>query len=112
MECFVNENPNLYDAMTGERIALGEVVLSTDIPFARRVQRSQATKVIGRDTIVWLAEAAGLRVVDGDARDSGDAEVVDAADVGVGDGEASVGEVKAGGKSGAKRRSNGPVKGK
>lgn len=111
MEYFVNENPNLYDAVTGERIGLGEMVLSTDIPFSRRVQRGQATKVIGRDTIVWLAEAAGLRVVDGDARDSGNAESVDAGDVESGDGEAEVGEVKAGGGKPAKRRASRATKG-
>lgn len=106
MSVFVNENPNLYDALTGERISLGVEVLSTDIPASKRVRTSQATKVIGRDTIVWLAEQAGLRIVDGDAGNSGNSEVVDAADVGVGDGEASVGEASAGGNKSSKRRSS------
>lgn len=110
MSVFINENPNLYDALTGERISLGVEVLSTDIPASKRIRTSQATKVIGRDTIVWLAEQAGLRIVNGDARDSGNAEVVDAANVGVGDGEASIGEVEVGGGKSSKRRSSGSTK--
>jgi hypothetical protein len=110
MEVILNENPNLYDAVTGERIELGSTVVVTDIS-SRKIARGQGTKIIGRDTIVWLAEQAGLRVVNGDQGDSGYAASVDNEDVGVGNGEVAVGEVKAGGKR-ADKRSNGPVKGK
>jgi len=76
------------------------------------------TRLLKEETIVWLAKQAGLKIcgdncdctVDGGV--SKPAPVVEREDVGVGGGEGSVGEVKAGGKSAAKRRSSGTTKGK
>ena len=111
MRIETTHNNGYYDSFTGERISAGKKVLITDLSNRVGMKSGTRTKVIGEDTIVWLAEQIGLRVVAGDARDSGDAAVVDAADVGVGDGEASVGEAKAGGGKPAKRRASGSTKG-
>ena len=112
MRIETTHNNGFYDSVTGERIQSGKKILITDLSNRVGLRSGTRTKVIGEDTIVWLAEAIGLRVVAGDARDSGDSEVVDGADVVVGGGEASAGEDPVGGKPVSKRRSNGTVKGK
>ena len=102
---------NYADALTGERIYPGEEVVDTGfVNKSRPYQSNGKTKLIKEATIVRLAEAAGYSLVKRDAGDSGNAEVVDGADVSVGGGEDSVGEVAVGGKSSSKRRSNGSVK--
>lgn len=106
-----NNSSHNRDAITGERINHGELVVET--PFRNRAANlgSSRLRLIKEDTVVWLAEEAGYVVTKRDAGDSGDAEVVDGADVVVGRGEASVGGASAGGRKGAGRRSNGKAKG-
>lgn len=111
MRIETTHNNGYYDSFTGERISAGKKVLITDLSNRVGMRSGTRTKVIGEDTIVWLAEQIGLRVVDGNARDSGNAESVDAGDVESGDGEAEVGEVKAGGGKPAKRRASRTTKG-
>lgn len=102
---------NTADALTGERIAPTEMVYDTGLPNkSYPYQRGTKTLILKEETIVWLAEEAGL-IVKRDAGDSGDAEVVDGTDVGVGGGEASVGEVEVGGRKSSKRRSGGASSG-
>jgi len=110
MRIETTHNNGYYDSVTGNRISAGKKVLITDLSNRVGMKSGTRTKVIGEDTIVWLAEQIGLRVVAGDARDFGDAKVVDATDVESGDGEASVGEVKAGGGKPTKRRASGSTK--
>jgi hypothetical protein len=103
---------NLADAITGERIFPGEAIWDTTYsngidPF----MLNGRSRVIKEDTIVWLAEQAGYNVVKCDAGDSGDATVVDGADVGVGEGEGPVGEVEVGRSEAPKRRATRKVKG-
>jgi len=111
MDVNINENPNLYDSFTNKRISIGSVILVTDVANVFK-RNSRAYKVIEEDTVVWLAEALGFTLIRNNEGDSGNAEVVDGEDAGVGAGTVEVGEVKAGGKSTAKRRSSGTVKGK
>lgn len=91
---------NAADTITGERIFPNEAVWDTGIKNLVYPFDNYRTHVVKESTIVWLAEEAGL-IVKRDAGDSGDAEVVDGADAGVGDGEAPVGKVKAGGRKSA-----------
>jgi len=109
MRIETTHNNSYYDSFTGNRISKGKKVLITDLSNRVGTKSGTRTKVIGEDTIVWLAEQIGLRVVDGDAGDSGDAASVDAGDVESGGGEVKAGTVKAGGRKAAKRRSDGPV---
>lgn len=103
---------NTADALTGERIFPGEEVYNTGLPNKRYPYASNGrTLVLKEATIVWLAEQAGL-IGERDAGDSGNATVVDGEDVGVGEGEASVGEPEVGGGKAPKRRSSGTTKGK
>lgn len=106
-----NSSSHNVDCITGERIDRGVMVVET--PFRNKGKDLGASrlKLLKEDTIVWLAEEAGYVVTKRDAGDSGDAEVVDGADVVVGGGEASVGGASAGGRKGAGRRSNGKAKG-
>ena len=113
MPKFINMRGNGADAVTGERISPNERVFDTGfrnrhVPYLS----NSRTRVVKEETIVWLLEAAGYDVVKRDAGDSFDAEVVDGEDVGVGGGEASVGEASVGGSAAPKRRSNGASKGK
>lgn len=110
---FIDMRGNGADAITGERVPPGERVFDTG--FRNRpgpYMMNARNRVIKEATIVWLAEQAGYTVTKRDARDSGNAEVVDGADVSVGGGEAKAGKPKAGGKPPAKRRSTGTTKGK
>ena len=103
---------NTADALTGERIFPGETVYDTELPNKRHpYANSSRTLILKEDTVVWLAEQAGL-VIKRDAGDSGNAEVVDGADVGVGSGEVEVGEDPVGGSESVKQRSAGKTKGK
>lgn len=108
---FVTVNANFADALSGERIFPGERVIDTGFPnIVHPYSLDGKTLFVKESTIVELAEAAGL-IVKRDVGDSGDAEVVDGEDVGVGVGEASVGEVKVGGSGSSKRRSGGKTEG-
>lgn len=99
------------DAITGERLYDGSRVFDTGVRNKRVPFDFSRNKVLKEDTIVWLAEQAGYVVTKRDAGDSGDAEVVDGADVSVGGGEGPVGEASTGGSTASKRRSGGKVKG-
>lgn len=112
MKKFVKLSGNAGDALTGERIFPGEEVFDTGIKNARSpwIGRHK-TRVVKEETIVWLAEQAGFTITKRNAGDSGNAAVVDRADVVSGEGEAKVGKPKAGGKQAAKRRADGPVEG-
>lgn len=110
---FTKMGSNAADAITGDRIMPGETVFDTGIrnrptPYMNRTK----TRFIKEATIVWLAEQAGYDVVKRVAGDSGSAEVVDATDVGSGDGETAIAEAPVGGSKPAKRRANGATKGK
>ena len=101
------------DCVTGERMTFDEPVLDTGIRNRRQpVMAASRNRLVKESTIVWLAEAAGYTLIKRDAGDSGDAEVVDGADVSVGGGEDSVGEAEVGGKPAVKRRSSGASKSK
>jgi len=110
---FINIRGNGADAVTGERCVPGERVFDTGVRnLPGSYMANHRTRVVKEATIVWLAEQAGYDVVKRDAGDSGDAEVVDGADVSVGGGEAEAGAPEAGGSKPAKRRSSGASKGK
>ena len=112
MKKFIKVAGNAGDAITGERIFPGEEVFDTGIKNTRTPWIGRyKTRVVKEETIVWLAEQAGYTITKRDAGNSGDAKVVDGADVSVGDGEVKAGKPKAGGKQAAKRRSDGPVEG-
>jgi len=111
MTGFIDTRGNGADAITGERIMPGSRVFDTgvrnrSVPYIS----NQRTRVLKEETIVWLAEQAGYDVVKRDARDSGNAEVVDGTDAIVGGGEAKVGKAKAGRKPTAKRSASGTTK--
>ena len=90
------------DAITGERIFPGDMVLDTGMHnVIMPYMNDTLTRFVKEDTIVWLAEQAGYDVVKRDAGDSGDSEVVDGTDAGVGGGETEVGKVKARGRKSA-----------
>ena len=109
---YIDANGNLGDAITGERVFPGDRVFDTGLKNVKTPWLSRGkTRVVKEDTIVWLAEQAGYDVVKRDAGDSRGAEGVDAADVGSGEGEDSLGKSKVGGRKAAKRRSDGPVEG-
>lgn len=104
---------NMADCVTGERVFPGDIVFDTGImntpsPFASNGR----TRILKEDTIVRLAEAAGYVVTKRDAGDSGNAKVVDGADVSVGGGEVEAGKPKVGRKPASKRRSDGDDAGK
>ena len=91
------------DAVTGERIFPGERVVDTGIGnYPQPYMNETLTRFVKEATIVWLAEQAGYSLVKCDEGSVGDSEVVDGADVIVGDGAASVGKVKAGGRKSVK----------
>ena len=103
---------NTADALTGERIFPGEEVYDTKLPNKRYPYSNNGrTLILKEATVVWLAEQAGL-IGKRDAGDSGNATVVDGEDVGVGEGEAPVGESEVGGGEAPKRRSSRATKGK
>lgn len=111
MSGFVEIRGNGADAITGERLTPGDRVFDTGVK--NRVapyMNNQRTRMLKEETIVWLAEQAGYDVVKRDARNSGNAEVVDGADASVGGGEAEVGKAKAGRKPAAKRSASGTTK--
>ncbi len=113
MSGFFEMRGNGADALTGDRVGPGERVFDTGIMNRRKPYMGNTkTRILKESTIVWLAEQAGLVVVKRDAGDSGDAEVVDESNVGVGGGEVEAGEVEAGGRKPVKRRSSGATKGK
>lgn len=102
---------NAADCVTGERIFPGERVFDTGVPNRKTPYLMMfRTRVLKEETIVRLLEEAGYAVAKRDAGDSGDAKVVDGADVGVGGGEDPVGEVKAGGGKSSGGRSGGKAK--
>lgn len=109
---WIDANSNLGDALTGDRVFPGERVFDTGFRNVRTPWLTRGkTRVVKEETLVKVLEDAGY-VVKRDAGDSGDAEVVDGADVSVGGGEDPVGEVPTGGKQASKRRSGGSTKGK
>ena len=112
MRIDVAHNNGYYDSVTGKRIVAGNRILITNLSNKVGFRSGTRTKVIEEDTVVWLAEALGFTLVRNNEGDSRNAEVVDGEDAGVGAGTVEAGEVKAGGKSTAKRRSSGTVKGK
>ena len=85
------------DAVSGERIFPGDSVVDTR--FSNQItpyMRDTLTRFVKESTIVWLAEQAGYDVIKRDAGNSVNAEGVDGTNVSVGDGAASLGEVKVG----------------
>ena len=109
---WIDANGNLGDAFTGERVFPGERVFDTGFRNIKTPWLTRGkTRVVKEETLVKVLEDAGY-VVKRDAGDSGDAEVVDGADVSVGGGEDPVGEAPTGGKQASKRRSGGSTKGK
>ena len=99
------------DAVTGERIFPGEVVLDTNIANVQTpYMGDMLTRFVKEDTIVWLAEQAGYTLTKRDAGDSGDTEVVDGTNASVGGGETPLGETPFGGSKATKRRTSGTVK--
>jgi len=113
MTSFIEMRGNAADSLTGERILPGERVFDTGIRNKRSPYLGHSkTRLLKEATIVWLAEQAGYTVTKRDARDSGDAKVVDGEDVSVGGGAVKAGAVKAGGSKPAKRSASGNAKGK
>lgn len=106
-----NSSSHNMDAITGERIDRGEVVVETPFKNRKGAVGNSRLKLVKEATIVWLAEQAGYTLVKRDAGNSGDAKGVDAGDVESGDGAVKAGKAKAGGKQAVKRRASGPVKG-
>lgn len=108
----VYESGRLYDVLTGERMERGERIIDTGIrSVSFRPVNLRPTLFIKEATLVRLMEAAGYDVAKRDAGNLGNAESVDATDVGVGSGEASVGEDSVGGSTTSKRRSTRKTKG-
>ena len=90
------------DAITGERLFPGDRVLDTGMQnMPAPYMGDTLTRFVKEDTIVWLAGQAGFDVVKRDARDSGNAEVVDGADVDAGAGAPKAGKAKARGRKSA-----------
>jgi hypothetical protein len=103
----ITTNSNAGDAITGERIYPGEIVLDTEIPNITNFGMAETlTRYVKEETIVWLAEQAGYTLTKRDAGDSGDTKVVDESDVSVGGGEGSVGETPIRGSKASKRRTS------
>jgi hypothetical protein len=110
---YKHEGGRIYDMITGERVELGEMIMDTEIKsISFNPMRNQRTMYIKESTIVWLAEKAGYALVKRDAGDSGNTEGVDAGDAESGNGEAEVGEVKAGGSTKPAGRSSRTTKSK
>lgn len=112
-----NNSSHNVDAITGERIDRGAPVFET--PFRNKAANLGASRMrmLKEETIVWLAKEAGFRVCKSatckcDEGDSGDAKVVDGADVGAGGGAVEVGAASTGGGATSKRRTVGKAKGK
>jgi hypothetical protein len=96
------------DAITGERFRPGEDVIDTGIPNKESLfMRRSKTRLIKEATIVWLAEGAGFTVTKRNGGDSGNAEVVDREDAGLGGGAPEAGKVKAGGGKPSGKRPSG-----
>jgi hypothetical protein len=103
----------IYDMITREPAVRGEKILDTGIKSGSyNPIRNNRTMYIKESTIVWLAEKAGYALVKRDAGDSGNTEDVDAGDAESGNGEAEVGEVKAGGSTKPAGRSSRTTKSK
>lgn len=98
---WVKSKGSCVDAITGERIFDGADVFDTGYRNKRVPFDNSKMKLVKEETIVWLAEQAGYALVKRDAGDSGDAEVVDGADVSVGGGAVKAGKAKAGGRKAA-----------
>lgn len=119
---WINFNDNAADAITGDRIVVGERVFDTEKPNVLDPYGNHSrTRLVKEETIVWLAEQAGYTVSrnDGDSgSDRVDEGVTESApelereDAGVGAGENPAGAVEAGGDSAPKRRSSRASKGK
>ena len=102
----VHEAGRLYDVLTGERVNPGDRILDTGIRSVTfRPVNLRPTLFIKEDTLVRLMEAAGYDVVKRDAGNLGNAENVDATNVGIGEGTTPVGESEVGGGETPKRRS-------
>jgi hypothetical protein len=110
MEYKENNSSHNCDAITGERIMPGIMVVNTDYRNKATRMGNSRNRLVKEETIVGLAEAAGYSLVKRDGGNSVHAESVDGEDVGVGGGEAPVGEAPVGGKSAVKRRSSGKSK--
>jgi len=107
-----NNSSHNVDAITGERISRGASVFETDYRNKGTNLGASRMRLLKEETIVWLAEEAGYSVTKRAKRDSGDAAVVDGADVGAGGGTVEVGKAEAGGGAAPKRRAAGKTKGK
>jgi len=103
------------DAITNERIMVGDKVLQTTQKNEKsRFPSRNRFKMIKEDTLVRLAAEAGFKLVpldERDAGDSGNAESVDGADAGVGGGEGKARKAKAGRKPASKRSTDGESEG-
>ena len=108
------------DAITGERMNINDRVIDTghvsrDTLWFRKTKN----RFVKESTLVELVEKAGWKICEcGDTKPDDSSAGISSlaprvvnADVGVGTGEAEVGETKAGGRKAASRRSNGTVKG-
>lgn len=116
---FINIRGNGADAITGERCAPGERVFDTGMRNRFQPYMSNhRTRVVKEETIVWLAEQAGLKICGGNCdcksgeRVSEPAPLVEREDAGVGSGTVEAGKAETGGKQAAKRRTSGASKGK
>lgn len=108
----ITSNSDVGDAITGEPIFKGERILDTGIVNIRTFEMNESiNRIVKEETIVWLAEQAGYTLTKRDAGDSGDTEVVDESNAGVGGGESPTGEAPVRGSKAAKRRSSGTTKG-
>lgn len=106
-----NNSSHHCDAITGERINRGDLMIETKYRNRAASLGSSRMRLVKEETIVWLAEEAGYSLVKRDGGDSVHAAGVDGEDVGVGGGEAATGEAPVGGKPAVKRRSSGKSKG-
>lgn len=111
MSLVENNSSHNCDAITGERINRGDLVIETKYRNRASSLGSSRMRLVKEETIVWLAEEAGFSLVKRDGGDSVHAASVDGEDVSVGGGEAEVGAPSVGGKSTVKRRSAGKSKG-
>jgi len=115
----VKMRSNCADAITGERIGPNQRALDTGFKNKRTAYMANSrNRVVKEETIVWLAEQAGLKICGdkcsckSDERVSEPAQVVEREDAGVGDGAGEAGAVEAGGSKPSKQRSSGTAKGK
>jgi len=104
---FEHVSGRVYDVLSGERIEPGDRIFDTGIrSVGFRPVNLLPTLIMKEDTLVRLMERAGYDVAKRDAGNLGNAESVDATNVGVGDGTIEVGEVEVGGSKPVKRRSS------